>query len=345
MKIVAIDMGKSKSVVCEYAAAHDTSFSTIPTSIQEFRGVLERTRPERVVIEVGPSAGWVHDLCGEMKIPLEVANTAQELYTCRRTKRKTDKDDALRLAQLSVMQMLQTVHIPAAPVREWRGLIRYRHAQIQRRTTIKNTIRALLHTRAIPWASGAAAWTQAGLKELAELARQHQDTVMGMQLEEELKQYRAVQETIDRLETKLDAISALDARVALLRTIPGVGPRLAEVIVAIIDDPRRFSNGKQVGCYAGLTPRQHQSGDTNRQGRISGEGDTLLRSLLVEVSWLGRRHNPWMKAVYENALRGSPKRKKIAIVALARRLLVACWAMLRDNTPWRTLVQEGKAAA
>ena len=121
----------------------------------------------------------------------------------------------------------------------------------------------------------------------------------------------------------------------LLRTIPGVGPRLAEAVAAWIDDPGRFANGRQVGCYAGLTPRRYQSGSMDRQGRISGQGNALLRSLLVEVAWLGRRHNPWMRMVYERALRGSPSRKKIAIVAVARRLLVVCWAMLRDRRPWR----------
>ena len=60
-----------------------------------------------------------------------------------------------------------------------------------------------------------------------------------------------------------------------------------------------------------------------------------MRSLLVEVSWIGRQYNPWMKAVYERALRGTTSRRKIAIVALARRLLVVCWAMLRDGTKWK----------
>ena len=73
----------------------------------------------------------------------------------------------------------------------------------------------------------------------------------------------------------------------------------------------------------------------DRQGKISGQGNRLLRSLLVEVAWLGLRHNPWMRQVYENALRGSASRKKIAIVAVARRLLIRCWAMLRDGCRWR----------
>jgi len=73
---------------------------------------------------------------------------------------------------------------------------------------------------------------------------------------------------------------------------------LSEAVAAFLDEPNRFSSGKQVGSYAGLTPKQYQSGSMDRQGRISGQGNKLLRSLLVEVSWLGLRHNSWMRETY-----------------------------------------------
>ena len=72
----------------------------------------------------------------------------------------------------------------------------------------------------------------------------------------------------------------------------------------------------------------------DRQGKISGHGNVLLRSLLVEVSWSGIRYNRWMRETYKRVLRGSPSRKKIAITAVARKLLVRCWAMLRDKQIW-----------
>ena len=126
-----------------------------------------------------------------------------------------------------------------------------------------------------------------------------------------------------------------------LQTIAGVGPRLAEALVAFLDDPHRFKSSKQVGSYVGLTPRQYQSGLSDRQGRISGQGNKLLRTLLVEISWISLRYNPWAKETYDRLVRGSPSRKNIAIVAVARKLLVRCWAMLRDKQDWRY----GKEAA
>ena len=274
----------------------------------------------------------------ELGVTVEVANPNHEAWLWRSVKRKSDRDDALRVARVSVMGQLPTVHVSGPAVREWRGLIGYRHALVGRRTAVKNSIRAILMRRAIAWPAGPAGWNKESLAARAKMSGGGE--VWRVMLGEELEHLAHLEASIARMETRLGAIAARDERVALLRTIPGVGPRLAETIVAVIDDPHRFTSGKQVGCYAGLTPRRYQSGTMDRQGKISGAGHELLRSLLVEVSWLGRRWNPWMKGVYERALRGSPARKKIAIVALARRLLVVCWAMLRDKTPWR----EGMAA-
>lgn len=144
-----------------------------------------------------------------------------------------------------------------------------------------------------------------------------------------------VQTQIYQVEGRLDLLARADARVQQLQSIPGVGPRLAEVVVAAIDDAKRFKNGKQVGAYAGLTPTQFESGTMSRQGGISGRGNKLLRTLLVQVAWLARRYNGRISAIFEEVCHGSKTRRKIAVIATARRLLVICWAMLRDGTTWR----------
>jgi transposase len=73
----------------------------------------------------------------------------------------------------------------------------------------------------------------------------------------------------------------------------------------------------------------------DRTGGITGAGNRYLRSILVEVSWLGLRTNPWMKQVFDQVCRGCRSRRKIAIVAVARRLLICCWAMMRDDADWK----------
>ncbi len=152
-----------------------------------------------------------------------------------------------------------------------------------------------------------------------------------------------VSKAIKKVEKKLDKIGVSDARIQKLQTISGVGPRLSETVVAFLDDLKRFQNSKQVGSYAGLTPKQYQSGQMERQGRISGQGNKLLRNLLVEVCWVSLRYNPWARDTYNRLLRGSPSRKKIAITALARKLVVRCWVMLRDEQDWKDDIQKNVA--
>lgn len=127
----------------------------------------------------------------------------------------------------------------------------------------------------------------------------------------------------------------MNACVACGRAIPGVGPRLSETIVVHLDDPHRFKTAGQVASYAGLVPKQFDSGTVKRSGRITRRGPSLLRSMLVEVAWMVYQRNDWAKAYVQRISRRIAARKKIAIVALARKILVICWAMLRDGTEWR----------
>jgi transposase len=336
MLILAMDLGKSNSVACIYDSMDGRhEFRTIRTSAQHMHDLIIEQEPDRVVIEICPTAGWVCDLCRVLDVEVEVANPNHEAWRWKRVKTKSDRADALKLAQLSVMNQLPTVYVPQPDVRAWRALINHRQMLVRRRTAVKNSIRAVLVRQGIDWPAGQAGWTKACLYRLREMAGPGDQEMWRVILASELDQLRSAETAVTRIEEELNAIALSDDRVALLQTIPGVGRRLAETVVAIIDDPHRFACGKQVGAYAGLAPRRYQSGAMDRSGRISRRGSTLLRSLLVEVSWLGRQYNPWMKAVYERALRGTASRKKIAIVALARRLLVVCWAMLRDGTKWK----------
>ena len=339
-KIIAIDLGKFKSVACTYqTATGDHTFTTLPTQPQKFHDLFVQEQPDRVVIEVGSQSGWVCDLCETLGVKVQVVNPNHEAWRWKNVKRKTDKDDALKLAQLSSMNQLPLVVLPARRVRQWRSLIAYRHTLVSRRTVIKNSIRAILDRQAIAMPSGQSGWTKKSVQALGRhaqpLAQTDGDALWRGQLYVELQALEQIQQLIDPVEQKLEVLAEEDARVSRLRTIPGVGPRLAEVVVAMIDDPKRFKTGKQVGAYAGLVPKQYESGTMSRQGKITGQGNKLLRVLLVEVAWLMRRYNAHLRGVFDRVCRDSKTRRKIAVVATARKLLVICWAMLRDGTDWR----------
>lgn len=353
MRILSIDLGKHRSVACRYdpaaAAASPPTFQTLPTTPHDFHDLIVAAAPDRLVIETGPPAGWVHDLARSLGVgDVQVANPNGEAWRWRNLKRKTDRDDALKLAELSAAGQLPLVHVPAADVRQWRNLIAYRHRLVRQRTRVKNAVRAILHGQGLTHPARKGGWTRAALATLDALARPLADCdddrdLWRGQLHVELARLRELKEHVDQVTDKLDAVARAHPRVALLRTMPAVGPRLAELLVATIDDPHRFQSARQVGAYAGLVPRQFQSGDADRKGRITRRGNPLLRALLVEVSWLARRHNPWLQGVHDRVTGGSRTRKKIAIVAAARRVLVVCWAMMRDDAPWHDPAAPGTA--
>lgn len=340
MKILALDLGKFKSVACVYDThSLQHRFETVTSGAQALHDLLVEHEPDRVVIEICTIAGWVSDLVRTLGIELQVASTSHEAWRWRHVKRKNDRADALKLAQLSAMNQLQLVHVPERETRQWRALIKYRHRLVGQRTQSKNHIRDLVNREGLGLARGDSAWTIKGMEQLAELARPLAEVGLSElwrgELGVELTRLQHLDQQLRIVEQKLDELGQAERRVQLLQTIPGVGPRLAEALVTLIDNPNRFKRGKDVGAYLGLVPKQIQSGETNRLGRITRTGDRLLRALLVEVSWAGLRYNSWTRAVYERVRRNSRTRKKIAIVAVARRLLIRCWAMMRDGTAWQ----------
>lgn len=339
MRILAMDLAKSKTVVCDYdGQSGKHKYLTVRTKGQEIHDLIVDRSPDRVVFEISSAVGWVCDIVGALGIEVQVANPNHQGWRWKSIKRKSDRTDALKLAQLSAMNQLPKVHVPGPEVRQRRGLIQYRQRLVKRSTQIKNNIRAILEKAGYSLAKGKSGWTQASIEQLRRrslvLGQCDADDLWRGQLAVELELMEAVGKCLADVTGKLDKLAQSDQQVNLLRTIPGVGARLAEAVAAFLDEPARFGSGKQVGCYVGLTPRQYQSGSMDRQGRISGCGNRLLRALLVEVSWMGLRHNQWMRQTYQHLLRGSPSRKKIAITAVARKLLVRCWAMLRDGTAW-----------
>ncbi len=340
MKILAIDLGKYKSVACNYVTTTGTArFTTVVTHVLELDRLLRRESPDLVVIETCSIAGWVHDLCCQRGVKCQVANPSSEAWKWKNVKRKTDRDDALKLAQLAALEQLPTVYVPAPETRQRRALLKYRQSLITRRVAIQNHLRAIVQREGILLDRGRRAWTVAGFEMIQQLAKPLEECsaeeLWRGEVALELQALRMVTKLLREVERKLELFAASNERVKLLRTIPGVGRCTAEVVVAYLDNPQRFENGRQVSAYAGLVPKQFQSGETDRQGRISRRGPSLLRKMLVEAGWVLLRYNSWAQRLMQRLSRGQKTRRKQAIVALARKLLVRCWAMLRDSTEWR----------
>ena len=172
MKILALDLGNYKSVACIYEMSWlNHRFTKVVTTPKALHDLLVEEEPDRVVIEICPLAGWVSDLLRSLGIELEVASTTHEAWRWKNVKRKNDRQDALKLAQLSALGQLTLVHVPEPGVRQWRALINYRGRLVSRRTKIQNHIRALLLRQAAAMAAGHRGWTRAGIAQLEALTR------------------------------------------------------------------------------------------------------------------------------------------------------------------------------
>lgn len=145
MKILSLDLGKYKTVACDYEAEtgkHRFRGSlTAPAALQQ---LVKEARPDRVVIEVCNIAGWVCDMLRGMGVEVQVANTSDDAWRWRKVKKKNDRQDALKAAQLSAVNQLREVYIPRIEVRQWRALIAFRQQLVRRRGRMKNHIRDLL---------------------------------------------------------------------------------------------------------------------------------------------------------------------------------------------------------
>jgi transposase len=345
-KIIALDLGKFKTVGCVMdTAARTHAFETIdmsPTNVHDLvaRHVTSPPGDTLVVFETCDTAGWVHDLATAIGTSITVVNANDERWRWRRVKRKTDRDDALKLARLALLDQLASVHMPDPPARQRRRLMRHRRSVVGRRTQSRNAVRSIFNQQGLSLAQGGKQWTIAGVAQLREHARSIEQCVdlndlWRGRLQVELDLITATDAQLKLLDDKLDELARHDERIMLLRSFKGVGPRLSEAIVLYLDDPRRFTSAAEVACYAGLVPKQIESGQMSRNGHITGRGPGLLRSLLVEAAWTVYRCHDWARAWVEKVSRGGKGRRKLAIVALARKILIICWGMLKTNTPFR----------
>ena len=143
-KILAIDLGKFKSVTCLLdTETNETEFWTMSTDRPYLLAVLQEVPARSGRDRVLSTSGWVHDACTAAGYKVLVCNPNQEAWKWKNVKRKTDRDDALKLAKLAAVGQLVPVYIPCARQREYRSLVKYRKVVLGRLNRVQNNIRAI----------------------------------------------------------------------------------------------------------------------------------------------------------------------------------------------------------
>ena len=237
----------------------------------------------------------------------------------------TDKIAALILARLHAVGLLPPVWVPPQEVRDHRALLAQRSKMVRLRTQAKNRLHAVLHRHHILPREGELFspdarvwWLDLPITPLEQV-----------RVQSDLDTLAFAQSQIDRLKKTLVELAAQDERVVLLVQLPGISIITALTLLAAIGDIGRFPSAKHLVGYAGLGARVHDSGQTHRSGRITKAGRRDIRAAMVEAAWAATRAHPH----WERELARLERRigRKKAIVAVARKLLVAVWHVLTDQ--------------
>jgi transposase len=291
--------------------------------------VEQLPRPLSICYEASCGYGYLHDRLSRIAQHVAVGHPGQ-MRLIFKSKRKHDRLDAGKIAKLLYLDAVPQVHVPGVNVRQWRRLIEFRQKLLQRRVMIKNQLRAILRSDAITAPRGL--WSNTGQSWFKQLPL---DDAVALERDLLCDELADQNQKIKRVEKELKKIADQHPAVTLLRTIPGVGIRTAEAFVAYVDDVKRFARSLQLGTYFGLVPCQDASASVNRLGHITREGPPTVRKLLCEAAWQAIRRSETIRSWFDRISAHHSDGRKIAIVAVARKLAVVMGAMLRSGEVWR----------
>jgi transposase len=333
---VGVDLDKRNSqiaVLTEDGEVRQQRLANDVAGLEKFFAQLPPHTP--VAIEASGTWWWLVDLLERLGHDPILSNPKQTKAIAA-ARLKNDRVDAERLALLLRGDLLPTVWIPPAALREARELVRHRIQLVGLRGVIRNRLQAMLARRNLHPTSGQSWLTQRGQRELQRLPLPATPSRIR---EDCARLLPTLDDQIRRLDAELLARWGHDPRVQRLMTIPGIGPFIATVLVLELGDIQRFAHAKQVASYVGLTPRVRASAGRVRAGHISKEGNRLLRWVLVLAATQAiRRPGPlrtWFHAVKKR--RG----KKVARVALARRLAEIVFHVWKQGCDYFTVVRHG----
>lgn len=330
--------GAQKSHMHRVSAGDTAALLSLVTGLQSRQRTQGKPAPIAVCFEAGRDGFWIHRLLTAHDIPTYVVEPASILVNRRAKRAKTDRLDAEGLLRVLAAylagdsQICSMVHVPTPDEEDGKRVHREREHLVQERTRIENRISALLITQGIRARPSLRSWE----RDMAAL-----ETGDGRKLPRHLaaevnrlrRRLVLVRDLICELDTERDEYlattsgDAITTKVTALSEIYGIGDNFAAVLAREVFY-RHFGNRKQLASYVGLTPMPHQSGNVDKDRRIGRAGNARARKTLVQAAWLWLRYQPeselsaWFRQRV-GELKGRTRR--IAIVAMARKLLIALW--------------------
>lgn len=325
-----MDLGKNESQIAIITDSGELVGQRIRTErvrLQEFFGARPKAK---VLLEAGTESEWVARCIEELGHEVIVGDpNYAPMYSQRDRRVKTDRRDALALAEACRLGAYRPAHRTSDERRHMRAILAVRDAVVRTRTRWIAQVRPLLRREGFRVRSG----------NVETFASRVGELVLPEHLRSEMAPLlwllAPVNEQIKALDRQLASMVREDEVMKRLTTVPGVGPVTAVSFVSTLDQVERFRGAHQVESYVGLVPQEWSSSEIERKGHITKQGNSRTRWLLVESAWciLGRAKQPATAPLREWADRITARRgSRVAAVALARKLAGILFAIWRDGT-------------
>ena len=289
--------------------------------------------PALVGVETTGYTRWFAEMLAEMGHELVVGEAAK-IRAKETRKQKHDRRDAEHILNLLVRGEFPKIWLPPAEERDVRVFIEHRHQLVELRTRAQNGLQAIALGYGLR--RRGRLWSQAGQEELQKIPLREG---MGRRREDLLRLVRQLSTWIKELDQRIDEEVARREDAQRLMTHPGVGPQTALATVLVLGPVERFPDKLHLTSYLGLIPEEDSSAGRQRFGHLTKQGNRLMRFLLVEAAQTASRYDPRLRRAYRRLAfrKGAP----IAKVAVARKLAIRLYVMLRDGIDYEEFCRRG----
>jgi transposase len=308
---------------------HEQRLEHAGDEVRKFYAALPR--PVRVGIEATGYSQWFERMLQEMGHEYWIGDAAAIRASVVR-KQKTDRRDAAQVLELLITNRFPRIWVPTPAERDLRQLVLHRVKLVQLRTKVQNQLQAIAMGQGV--CRRKKLWSVRGRAELESLPL---DPWARRRRQELLQLLDQLDGSIRELHAAVEQQARQHPEATRLMTHPGVGPVTSLAFVLTIGPASRFARGKKVASYLGLNPSEHSSGGHQQMGRISKQGNSTMRWLLVEAGQTAARHDPELRRMYQRLK--FRKGSAIAKVAVARKLAVRLYWMLRSQSDYARLVR------
>lgn len=331
MDTIGLDLHKRESQLCIGRDDGQIIEQRIATTRERFTAELGARPRARILLEASTESEWVARHLESLGHEVIVADpNFAPMYATRSRRTKTDRRDARTLMEACRLGAYRAAHRMAAARRHVRAELAVREALVRTRTRYIAVAKTLVRRDGLRVAASESHLVAQRIAAL-ELS-----PALSAELLPLFQILAPINEQIDAADRRIAALVSTDPAMRLLATAPSIGPITASAIVATVDDVTRFASAHQFEAFLGLVPGERSSGEKRRIGRITKAGNSRVRYLLVEAGWrILRARSEETAALRAWGLSIAARRgKRIAVVAIARRLAGILYAMWRDGVPY-----------